>query len=121
MSAPSDDGGAAFPRIQQIDRDGNVLVYEEAGMTLRDYFAAKLPSDEIQDMTYRQLSRDAQELLTGMKYPSEPPTRPGEMPPAEYRIAVVRFHAAVNAALRYIAADAMLNERAALARAGGKA
>ncbi|MXF49646.1 hypothetical protein GR294_24450 [Raoultella sp. Lac2] len=35
-------GGQAFPR-QQWDYDGqnNVLQYQEEGMTLRDYFAAK--------------------------------------------------------------------------------
>jgi len=35
-------GGQAFPR-QQWDYDGqnNVLQYQEDGMTLRDYFAAK--------------------------------------------------------------------------------
>lgn len=63
-------------------------------------------------MTYRHMSREAQELLTGMKYPEEPePGYRGAMPPAEHRLAVVKFHAAVNAALRYIAADAMLEAR----------
>ena len=97
------EGGPAFPV------ESGIL---NKGMTLRDYFAAKLPSDEIQDITYKNLSRDAQELLTGMKYPIEPPaTHRGAMPPAEHRLACVRFHIAVNAAIRYMAADAMLKER----------
>jgi len=116
MSA-RDDGGNAFPVAcaSQNQVTGETVCHQAyGGMTLRDYFAAKLPSDEIQDMTYRQLSRDAQELLTGMKYPAEPPaSRPGDMPPSEHRLAVVRFHAAVNAALRYVAADAMLLARQA--------
>jgi len=31
----------AFPCIQQLDRNGDVITYAEEGMTLRDYFAAK--------------------------------------------------------------------------------
>jgi len=99
------DKERAFP----VDSSGFL---PDRGMTLRDYFAANLPSDEIQDVTYRNLSRDAQELLVGMKHPVEPPpAHPGNMPPADYRIAVVRFQCAVNAALRYMAADAMLKAR----------
>ncbi|MEB6539633.1 hypothetical protein MXM81_11095 [Serratia plymuthica] len=35
-------GGQAFPRQQwEYDGQNNVLQYQEAGMTLRDYFAGK--------------------------------------------------------------------------------
>ncbi|MFL7751383.1 hypothetical protein VZC42_17360 [Raoultella ornithinolytica] len=35
-------GGQAFPRQQwECDGQNNVLQYQEEGMTLRDYFAAK--------------------------------------------------------------------------------
>lgn len=35
-------GGQAFPRQQwEYDGHNNVLQYQEEGMTLRDYFAAK--------------------------------------------------------------------------------
>ena len=35
-------GGQAFPRQQwEYDAQNNVLQYQEDGMTLRDYFAAK--------------------------------------------------------------------------------
>lgn len=42
------DGGAAFPRPASIDEssgtlpDGNVMVPEQRGMSLRDYFAASI-------------------------------------------------------------------------------
>ncbi|MDK9365375.1 hypothetical protein [Lelliottia wanjuensis] len=36
------NGGQAFPRQQwEYDGHNNVLQYQEEGMTLRDYFAAK--------------------------------------------------------------------------------
>lgn len=36
-------GGQAFPRQQwEYDGQNNVLQYQEEGMTLRDYFAAKV-------------------------------------------------------------------------------
>lgn len=34
-----DVSGAAFPRVRQEDRDGNPIVFEESGMSLRDAFA----------------------------------------------------------------------------------
>lgn len=37
-----ENGGQAFPRQQwEYDGQSNVLQYQEEGMTLRDYFAAK--------------------------------------------------------------------------------
>lgn len=37
------DGGHAFPtQNHQYDGQGNVLQYQEIGMTLRDYFAIRL-------------------------------------------------------------------------------
>jgi len=36
-------GGQAFPRQQwEYDGQNNILQYQEEGMTLRDYFAAKV-------------------------------------------------------------------------------
>ncbi|MGJ0482009.1 hypothetical protein [Pantoea agglomerans] len=43
-----DTGGQAFPK-QQWEYDGhdNVLLYQEDGMTMRDYFAAKAMQGEL--------------------------------------------------------------------------
>ena len=44
MSAPIDNGGSAFPCMPPQDTAAGVATgypYPEAGMTLRDYFAAK--------------------------------------------------------------------------------
>lgn len=41
-------GGQAFPRQQwEYDGQNNVLQYQEEGMTLRDYFAAKAMQGEL--------------------------------------------------------------------------
>jgi len=42
MSETTNDGGPAFPTgTYEYDGQSNVLLYQEGGMTLRDYFAAK--------------------------------------------------------------------------------
>lgn len=43
MSAPTKDGGPAFPEVltQQEDLNHSFEVYSKGGMTLRDYFAAQ--------------------------------------------------------------------------------
>lgn len=38
------DGGAAFPCNALESRNGDIIIYATAGMSLRDYFAAKAPS-----------------------------------------------------------------------------
>lgn len=41
-------GGQAFPRQQwEYDGQNNVLQYQEDGMTLRDYFAAKVMQEMV--------------------------------------------------------------------------
>ncbi|NEG99720.1 hypothetical protein GQQ22_13420 [Pantoea agglomerans] len=43
-----DTGGQAFPKQQwEYDGHGNVLPYQEDGMTMRDYFAAKAMQGEL--------------------------------------------------------------------------
>lgn len=80
-------------------------------MTLRDYFALNLTNDEIQEHTYKSLSREAQEMLAGMPYPEEPARTSSGGLQANYYIDLLRFNAAVNAAIRFIAADAILEAR----------
>ncbi len=41
MSAARNDGGPAFPTVEQVDRHGDPTTYADSGMSLRDYFAAK--------------------------------------------------------------------------------
>lgn len=36
---PKADGGRAFPNPQQVNELGNIIVYAELGMTLRQYYA----------------------------------------------------------------------------------
>ncbi|WP_336062230.1 hypothetical protein [Serratia sp. 201] len=67
-------GGQAFPRQQwEYDGHNNVLQYQECGMTLRDYFAAKamqawlsqIPPDEMEDMIHRW-SENSYEMADAM-------------------------------------------------------
>jgi Mg-chelatase subunit ChlI len=85
----SANGGPAFPVPGlQHDEDFN-------GMTLRDYFAAKVEIDP-------ELSVKAAEALVGRKMPDY----------AVDPVASMQFWAEVGARLRYMQADAMLAERA---------
>lgn len=36
-----DTGGSAFPVMELLGRNGDVAIYAETGMTLRDYFAGQ--------------------------------------------------------------------------------
>ena len=98
------DGGPAFPTSNGGSPDD--------GMTLRDYFATNAPTDEVQELNFRHLSRLAQEQLTGLKYPFQPSATASETQNVEYQIAMFEFKCAVNAAIRFKLADAMLKARA---------
>lgn len=102
-----EDGGPAFPFA--INPQEMSIQYK--GATLRDYFAQAAPSDEISDISYRNLSQIAKEHLAGMKAPTKPVTASGaDVIPFDIELA--RFNCKVNAAIRYMMADAMLDERA---------
>jgi hypothetical protein len=81
---------------------------DEVVPTLRDYFAATVPTDEIEKLTYRTLSLQAQELLAGIPHPK---LKESTLSPAEQQLALLRFNCAVNAAIRYELADALLAHR----------
>ena len=101
-----DDGGSAFPLAGSSDYS-----YEpQDGMSLRDYFARNVPQDEVSEMTWKHLSLLAQEKLAGMKRPDRNSDLRGEEN-INQQIETMKFHAKVTAALRYIAADAMLAAR----------
>ena len=81
-------------------------------MSLRDYFAQAAPTDEISDINYRSLSLLAKEHLAGMKMPRKPDgARGDEVIPFDIELAT--FNCRVNAAIRYMMADAMLAIRSA--------
>ena len=96
--------------MEQWQYDGDRLASAE--MTMRDYFATTAPTDEVQELNFRHLSRIAQEALTGMKYPLRPAYKEGDPHLIEFQIAEFEFKCAVNAAIRYKLSDAMLQERA---------
>lgn len=105
-----DDGGAAFPLPKQVFGNNIHIEYADKGMTLRDYFARNVPQDEVSEMTWRHLSLLAQEKLAGMKRPDKNNDLRGEEN-INQQIEMMLFHAKVTAALRYIAADAMIEAR----------
>lgn len=92
-----DDGGNAFPWDTY------------SGATMRDFFAATLPTDSVQEITFRSLSRMAQEKLIGRKYPAERPDHAPEL--IEFQLEKMRFQIDVDAAIRFIHADSMLKAR----------
>lgn len=72
-----DNGGQAFPRQQwEYDGHNNVLQYQENGMTLRDYFAAKaigvieLPTDYVgtkeTEESYKRWAQKAYRMADAM-------------------------------------------------------
>ncbi len=71
-----ENGGQAFPRQQwECDGHNNVLQYQEEGMTLRDYFAAKAMQgilanpaqlDNVIDSTTMWVSEDAYKVADAM-------------------------------------------------------
>lgn len=79
---------------------------------LRALLAVNLPADEIRDITYKHLSLTAQERLAGMTRPPSDSGLSGD-DRINAQIEGVMFDAKVNAALRVIAADALI---AALSR-----
>ena len=96
-----------FPTSRHI-YSGNPI---EGGMTMRENYATTTSTDDIRDLSYRFLSRAAQEKLVGMKYP-ERSVDDGFPRPVDYsvniQIAQAKFLCAVNAALRFMHADAMI-------------
>lgn len=112
---PINDGGPAFPRsgstpgadFHDAACEAGFASTQQPGMSLRDWFARNTPHDEVCEMTYKHLSLLAQEKLAGMKAPESARNFKGEEA-ANQQIAEMMFHARVNAALRYISADAML-------------
>jgi hypothetical protein len=104
-TSPEDTGGPAFPS------HGSMGEVAQQGMTLRDYFATNAPSDEVQELQFRHLSRLAQEHMTGMKYPERPAYRENDPAQIAWQVAEFEFKCAVNAAIRYKLADAMLKAR----------
>lgn len=67
-----DGGGPAFPSPEQKRADGEVVVYAEPGMTLRDYFAAKVLVGTLsdphgnQESSLRQIAEFCYELADHM-------------------------------------------------------
>lgn len=72
------DGGAAFPVLPPQDTAAGVATgypYPEAGMTMRDYFAAKAmhgficePVDGVQEAMFYQLSDKTCDAVAGAAY-----------------------------------------------------
>lgn len=81
------------------------------GMTLHDWFASSMPTDEVQDLAYRTLSRLAQEKIANAKHPIEPPSGASSDVLVDYQIAKIDFYCRVNAAIRYKMANAMIEKR----------
>lgn len=59
MTMNKDTGGSAFPVLQQYDRNGDVCIYAEDGMTLRDYFAAQALTAYIAENEARPIQQQA--------------------------------------------------------------
>lgn len=93
MSTP-DYSGPAFPQNCE-QRCSQHYHYSDAGMTMRDYFAAHCPSD----LAKVNCSKDA-ELLAGPKPLKTAPF-----------LEIFAWNNKVEAAIRYAYADAMLSER----------
>ena len=110
MSTPINDGGPAFPESAFGPYPNGEINEGRPGMSLRDYFARNTPHDEVCEMNYKHLSLLAQERLAGIKRPETDRELRGEAV-VDQQIALMTFHAKVNAALRYISADAMIAAR----------
>lgn len=100
MAGKINDGGPAFPIPIAATTNGNgdpcVWDAQEcclAGMSLRDYFAAKVDSREHNPIL--GLSEENAEALNGTKIPDNPLLR-------------LQWWAAARAAWRYMEADAMI-------------
>jgi hypothetical protein len=115
MNTTQDDGGPIAPNMtHEIPMGGDIVQHVQlravGGLSIRDWFARTAPHDEVSEMTYRHLSRNAQERLAGITYPTIDREARGDQA-VNQQIAEMMFHARVNAALRYISADAMLAVR----------
>ena len=93
-------GGPAFPQPS---------AFLNSGMSLRDYFAIHANNQELADISYRTLSRLAQEQIVGRSYPDEP--RESGKTRALWQLEVFEFELELLAKLRFMMADAMLAER----------
>lgn len=110
MAEQIPDGGPAFPSPGVVLHDNTQQgAYE--GMTLRDYFATNAPTDEVQELDFRHLSRTAQEAITGLSYPQKPMDDRDVDGRVAFQIAEFEFKCQVNAAIRFKLADAMLRAR----------
>lgn len=108
MTTP--DNTPAFPLLELNLVHGSI-VDQHFGMTLRDYFAIQAPTNEVQELNYQHMSRLAQERLTGMKYPEKPEYKPNDSANVDFQIAELEFKCAVDAAIRFKLADAMMEAR----------
>lgn len=131
MAEQIHDGGTAFPmqdsqaihayaaaRVDGItdtaERDRVYLAARAeaiGGMSLRDYFATNAPTNEVQELEFRHLSRAAQEAITGLSYPQKPMDDRDSAGRVAFQIAEFEFKCQVNAAIRFKLADAMLRAR----------
>lgn len=91
-----DDGGPAFPQNDFILNHIN----NHDGMSLRDWFAATLRVVSDSDCSVDGFDYEACKFMAG---------RP--MPKSDDMMEVVRWYADVEAAIRYVKADAMLAAR----------
>ena len=108
------DGGPAFP--QPCTEGGHAAnsPYPIAGggLSVRDWFAAMTPSDRIQFVYSDFLSRAANEKLVGRKYPAlENHSDATPEQKIAYQIDEAKFRMELDAAIRYMSADAMLAAR----------
>jgi len=100
----------SIPRNEPAFPVESVTDHDFTGMSLRDYFAQASPTDEISDISYRSLSLLAKEHLAGMKMPRKPDgVRGDDVIPFDVELAT--FNCRVNAAIRYMMAEAMIRER----------
>jgi hypothetical protein len=98
------DGGQAFPAVEWIDTDRPDVrnPVRHVGMSLRDYFAAHAPAESLAAIRVKS----DRERLAGRSEPEG-----YEDSHISASIDHLRFNAEVEAALRYIYADAMIKAR----------
>ena len=80
--------------------------------TLRDYFATAMTPDEVDDIE-TDIGRQVQEALVGMVTPAPPARALNADEFIAQRLAELDFKLAVNAAIRFRFANAMLKARGA--------
>lgn len=101
MQAPIGDGGTAFPNEYSEAANGDVIVWAERGMSLRDYFAIHEPIP----FNYEGsgLSLNAMQKLL--------PENPMPSLAAGITLEFIQWEAEAVARYRYMRADAMLKAR----------